>query len=301
MFHAVILYLNNNPESVSEIHGMGICRKNFADVLNSIVSAAARQGINRKGVSADKKMKQDELVMRTTHYCDVLRLYARLGNNEVMLSEADFSKSDIEDMKDVSLLSFARFIRTRIHSILDILKNGGYPFMDPVLFDEAIEAFEASLVKPRLEIAGRSVITREISELFRKAYRELKTMDALAAAFRVEKSGFFAGYRSARKIVHPNRRKASVRGKALEAATGRPLSGVTFTFTLADEGISPARKWKVLVKKSSREGGFMVWRLNEGRYLVRVSRPGFKEQSLTADVRDGERCEVVARMEEIRD
>ncbi len=58
------------------------------------------------------------------------------------------------------------------------------------------------------------------------------------------------------------------------------------TITPVDSSAEP------IVKKTADKGGFMVKSLAEGDYTVTISKSGYKEQTVTISITDGEMCEL---------
>jgi len=118
----------------------------------------------------------------------------------------------------------------------------------------------------------------------------LENIDTAVEIVRLNQVNFYNGCKAARKLVLTGGGSVSVKGIVTDASTGEPLKSVTLKFV--SDGTQAKLKASngngELTKKTADKGGFMVKTLAEGSCQVTITKPGYKEQTITLNVSDGE-------------
>jgi hypothetical protein len=84
-----------------------------------------------------------------------------------------------------------------------------------------------------------------------------------------------------------------------DAATKTGIRGVNVTFTPQNGSLNPsaAKAEIALVKTTADKGTFRVKSLKPGTYMAIITKPGYKEQSVTVTVAHGDMTELIAELE----
>ena len=114
----------------------------------------------------------------------------------------DFSRSTIVNGRESSVLARARDIHAAATAVGGDLVDFGITPAKLLAFKKKIDAFEATLGKPRQQIATSSAATTTLSQQFSEADAILnKRLDKLVFQFKESAPDFFNAYQTARSIV----------------------------------------------------------------------------------------------------
>jgi len=275
---------------------------NSTVLLNTIVqiqSIAEQQGVDKKGVTEEKRLLKENLVVLTADCSRKLAAYAKFTSNSVLAGEVRFSESKLRQSADTVVRDYAKIVYNRAQSIVASLATYGITAATQTTLLNAINSYAASIGKPGLSKVEKMQVNKQLDALFRSADVALANMDAAVEIVRLSQPVFYNGYKKARRITVTGRGSLSLKGMVADAASGQPLKGVLISF--APDG-NPGKEKSTsstaeVVKKTADKGGFYVKSLPAGIYSVTVSKNGYKEQTIALAVSDGEMSELDVQLE----
>jgi Carboxypeptidase regulatory-like domain len=249
----------------------------------------ALQEADKTGIAGNKRQLKAALIAVAMDVSRKTVAYATITNNTVLLKEVDYSKTDLQRSADTILSDRCQVIYDRASGALAGLAAYGVTAAILATLLKALKAYIVSIPKPRLGITDKKRATEQLVVLLKGVDEALAKIDVLVEIVGVTQANFYAEYKNVRKIVATGVGSLSVKGKITDAASGVGLKGATVRFA-ADAGSKSARAGKggaAKVKKSGERGGFSIKALAEGSYIVRVTRPGYKEAVVVVHVTDG--------------
>ncbi|MDR1679205.1 MAG: hypothetical protein LBR81_05435 [Prevotellaceae bacterium] len=176
------------------------CYERLHGLNERIVVAAAKQKENApEGHTAAKENARTMLEDRLFVMGRRLLAFAYLQKDTVAATQADFSRSSLDNYSVNNLLSFARAIFKLCEARLSLLKD--YEIDDAAMKDfQAVIDRLANLNAHRDAMVGfRMESTASIASLLSKARQELEIMDSLVEGFIVDEA-FLTVYFNARRI-----------------------------------------------------------------------------------------------------
>ncbi len=287
MYLAVQKYLTGNEALTKDIPHYADTFKLFLGIVDDIEDASEKQLENRRRIAKRKKALQDNLVTLTCDYSRKLRYYAQMTSDVELEEEIKLCKSDIEDMRDNSLLAYCESVFSRAESIdADLSKYLITPETEWA-FRSALDQFSGSIDKPRLGIVDRAVSTTKLELLFREGNSKLQDIDTLLRIIAAREPSFFSQYLSVRKVFRSNTGPLSLRVRVTEALTDMPVHRASILCTLKEE-----ERETVIRRRSARGGGIALKNLRLGEYRVAVSKIGYISKVAIVPIDSGERKDV---------
>jgi len=287
MFLAVKEYLSGNEALTKDIPHFADSFRSFLEIVDDIEDASERQLQNRRRISKRKKALQDDLVSLTCDYSRKLKYYAQITSDVELEEEVKLSKSDIEDMRDNSLLVYCESFYSRAESIDADLSKYLITAETGKVLRRALDQFSEIIDKPRLGIADRVVATTKLELLFREGNSKLRDIDTLLGIIAIREPYFFSQYISVRKILTSNTGPLSLRVRVTEASTGMPVHRASISCTLKEKD-----RETVLRRRSARGGGIALKNLKPGEYRMVISKLGYTAKEVMITINDGERKDV---------
>ncbi|MFA5818806.1 MAG: carboxypeptidase-like regulatory domain-containing protein [Bacteroidales bacterium] len=297
MYLVVREFLTHNEDVMKKVPHFTESFSEFKSLTDQINLTSVNQVTSRKGIAIEKKHRRQNLISIALDTSRKLAAFAKVTDDLRLLYQVHFSLSDLEDMKDVDLKSQVEIIYDEAETKIEILQDYDISKESQKIFRGAIDAFDESFTKPRLGITEKSQATMKLRELMGKAYSVLQDIDLEAGIIMYEKTDFYIGYKSARKLVYTRAGMLSLRATVKEMLGGTPVKGAVFRFT--PERITGEKndRHTVIVKKSARKGGIQLKNMPEGNYKVVINKPGYREKITNVIIADGERSELNVEME----
>lgn len=274
--------------------------------ITAIEELTAQHVFSKTGVTAAKKSLKNGLAKMLANLIFRLRAFAKFQNDQVLLNELKNSESTLRVMSDTTLYGYAQGIYARIEENIGTLEPYGITADSQTALQEAISKFSASIPKPRLSIADKKQITMDMARYFDEADAILENIDTVMKIMKEVNSKVYNGYVSSRKVIQSGNSSLTLRGVVTDSATGDPVKGVLLSFSAIGNdtalntetnSIIANREEVLLTKRTADKGGFNVKSLPEGVYSVSVKKNGYKEQTLTMAVNDGELNELNIEIE----
>ena len=258
---------------------------------DQIEEVGEAQETGTTGIAASKKQLRTILNTAASDAARKLTSFAKLTNNLVLFGEVDYSESEFRQFTDNMVREQAQVICNKGNDYLTELAPYGITEETQLVLQNAINNFSEVMVAPRLGVTTRKQATNQLKVLFKQAADALEKIDSAVELVKLTDPVFYAGYKTARKVVNSGSGKLAVKGLVTDAQSGEPVKGVTITF-MNDGETSPsalaANAEPVIIKTSAAKGGFTIKSLPSGVYRVSFKKMGYTEQFATVNVNDGE-------------
>jgi len=270
---------------------------NFAIVQTTIpqIQAIAEvQDFQKTGITDNKSQLKATLGTLSADNSRKLVAFAMFTNNAVLLKEIKISETELKRLADADLKTKAQEIYDRAQTNVAALATYGITAATQTTLLNAINAFNASIPKPRLGIDEKKQATQQLVVSFKTLDVAFANIDAAIEIVRLPQPNFYNGYITARKIIVTGSNSLSVKGLITDVETGEPVKGVTVTFALDGGTQMMAKAGKasslspILTKKTAEKGGLNVKSLPAGIYHVTLKKAGYVDQVITINVNDGE-------------
>jgi len=265
------------------------------DTIEKIQAIGELQRGDKTGITKQKNQIRKTLITLTSDCSRKISAFAKHSNNTTLLTEVRTGKSGLVNVSDVALKDHAQIIYDKAQANLESLASYGITSESQKILLEAINIYNASISKPRVGITEKSQATKELVILFNTADTVLVNMDYAVEIVRLTQTIFYNGFKTARKLVDTGTSKLSLKATAKEARNGSLVKGAIFKFTSSDLK-SPGSNGEI-VKKTADRGSFNLKNMPAGNYNVVITKPGYKEKSVSVSVSDGEMTELVVEME----
>jgi len=263
----------------------------FVNTIPQIQAVAEQQKISKKGVTDNKNILKENLIVTTADYARKLGVYAKFTNNATLAQEVKFTEGKLRQVADTAVKDYAQIVYDRAQPIVATLATYGITAATQTALLAAITAYNASIGKPSVSRTESSQTTKQLETLFKTAETALANMDAAVEIVRISQPVFYTGYKNARKVVETGIGSLAVKGLVTDATTGEPVKGATLSFALdGNNGMAKAAKsaTESVVKKTAEKGGFNIKSLPSGVYTVTIKKVGYADQVATVAVADGE-------------
>jgi hypothetical protein len=254
------------------------------------------QNFDKTGLAQEKKQLRDVVVLIANDNSKKLEAFAKLGNKTVLAKETKFTKSKMTASSDIIVYEYAQMIFDKAQENIDSLGAFGITAETQTVFQSTIDAYKASVSKPRLGLKEKKEATKDLKRLFNESEEILSRIDAVMYIINGKQPGIYNRYRDLRKVVITGTGSLAMRAAAIEIPSGIPLKGVKFAFTPIKTTMGLTGTGEV-IKKTADKGTFYLKSLAEGTYRVKVSKTGYKEKEINVTVVSGELLDVAVELE----
>lgn len=297
MYLATVDFCELNTDITTPLPSFSTNLTNLKTICDQIHLISEAQAADISGTTAGKNDYRENLVVLGADTARKLMAFAKLSKNQKLLKEISFTESDLRHLPDTILYDTAKLIYDRAQTNLAALTNYLVTAETQSAFLQAINDYKQALASPRVEKVSQIQATKQLAELFVAGDEALANMDAVVEIVRLTQANFYAGYKSARKVIETGNRKMSVKGLVTDVQTGEPVKGAVISFWPdGDATKTYAANDASLVKKTADKGGFYVSAMPAGAYRVTLQKAGYTEQSLTVYVNDGELTTVDVKL-----
>lgn len=216
-YQTVELILDTHKPTWESLPAFVIAVGDFTAVIPEILSLAQTQA-SREGASNEKAYALESLGNTAFEIGAAVHAFAVTTQDFALEGRVDFSRSNIVNGRESSVLSRVRDVHAAATANLAALADYGVTQTKLTAFKKKIDAFEATLGKPRQQIATSSAATTTLTQQFTEADTILsKRLDKLVLQFKDAAPDFFNAYQTARSIV-------SLRGrKTVDTVTPTPV------------------------------------------------------------------------------
>jgi hypothetical protein len=253
----------------------------------------------RTGLAKNKSDLRNTLITLAADNSRKVYAFADNNNNKLLMDEVSFSISDLGRKTDVALKDYAEILYKKANSNIDALAIYGITPQTQKVLSELIEAYDASLAKPRLGISEKSQATNGLRNLFNSSDTILEKLDNTIGIIRLTQNSFYNSYRSIRKLIDTNSGNIALKATAIDMKNRVPLKGVIFTFIPADNTENLVSNNGEIIKRTAEKGIFHIKNMKAGTYRVMVKKPGYKEQEVMLSISSGERSQLNVELEKV--
>lgn len=253
--------------------------------------------VSAQGFTNAKNTSKEVLVAALLPVLKRVQAYASISKNDVLKNAVKLTNTTILRMQESMLSETCRSIQAICQQhATELIPYGSTPEMLTTL-DNAIIDFDAKMVGTPQYRGEQKAAKLKIETSFAEAADILKNkMDMLIEIIKDTNPGTYVEYKSTRKLELTGSRTMALKGKAIDATTGKPVEGVTITISKNENGemkaMAGGSELAKTVKRTSAKGGFQMQTLPAGTYTITATREGFAEQTVTVYVNDGEKSEV---------
>jgi len=300
MYIATIDFCELNTDITTPLPSFSTNLMTLKVICDRIHLISEAQAADITGTTAGKNNFKETVTVLAADTSRKLMAYAKLSKNQKLLKEISFTESDLRRLPDIILYDTAQLIYDRAQANLASLTNYQVNAETQAALLQAITNYKQALATPRVEKVSQVQATKQLAELFVAGDEALANMDAVVEIVRLTQVNFYAGYKSARKVLETGKRKMSVKGLVTDVQTGEPVKGAVISFWPDGEmmktgATSPAS----LIKKTAEKGGFYVRSMPAGTYSITIQKTGYTEQTLTVYVSDSELTAVNVKLAKV--
>jgi hypothetical protein len=131
-----------------------------------------------------------------------LSAYASISENQDLLSNSYFAKSDIMSMRDVELAERVTHLTDLLTTHLSALADYGVSEAQVTDLTTSVDDFRELVGQPRLKRSQANLAKKAVGELVESAVEVLnKQLDKVMLQFQFSNPAFNEGYKKARVIV----------------------------------------------------------------------------------------------------
>ena len=269
MFRAVIALCVKYGNITGIIPAFKLAFNKLSSNVAAIKAAELIENQTSKSVTGSKNELKGLLTDITTDVVAGLFAMATETNNVDLLAKVSYSPSDLQKMKQETLLTVASAIYELAENYGRELENYGISSTMVNSIPGIIDNFSTAIPTPRIQDAARKAAANTIKNLLTETSGIQKNqMDKTALILKKDNPDFYDEYRTARKIVKPRVTHTSVHGSILNGKM--PV----YNALIEIEGLDVAIH-------SNLDGVFDSGKIKKGIYNVRVSAPGFVSQTLS--------------------
>ena len=222
-----------------------------------------------------------------------IQAFALYTGNTVLQAETKFTRQIITNASEIKLLNIANGLYGRVEDhVMELLEYDLSPETQ-LTFRTQIDNFANAIPAQAQSELNKKELKRLVDEGFAKADTALVMLDAGVEIVHTSEPAFYASYKKARKTPELGNGTLQVQGYVTDAATGKPIAGVTVTFCA--QGQTTA----LLIKKTAAGGGFNVKSLPEGMYDITIEKTGYKSYSATITVVFEALCRADAKLDKV--
>ena len=174
----------------------------FATVVQNIQRLGQFQSVNRKGLAADKKQLRQTMCKAAAEVAAATRVWALQVKNLEVAEQANCPFSRLLAGRDTASAECCQNVHATVTAHLAALADHGVTAAKLTALQQQIDAYKASIHKPRAAIVSGKTITGQLAAEFEAAEAALRDgLDQLMPQFAASAPTFYADYQNARVIV----------------------------------------------------------------------------------------------------
>ena len=174
----------------------------FGGRVTNIQNLAQSQAVDSTGLSADKEALRKTMATETATIAKAVNAYAKKVKNNDLAAKTNVSVSTFMEGRDTIAATNALNIHAAATANLANLAPYGVTAAKLTALKAKIDAYSASISKPRDAVGSGSTATKQMGDEFDAADAALNDqMDALAPQFASANAKFVEDYNNARIIV----------------------------------------------------------------------------------------------------
>ena len=184
----------------------------FGGRVTNIQNLAQSQAVDSTGLSTDKEQLRKAMALATVEVALATSAYAKKAKNNDLAAKTSVSASTFLEGRDTLAATNALNIHAAATANLASLAPYGVTAAKLTALKAKIDAYSASISKPRDAVSSGSTATKQMSDEFAAAEAALNDqMDALVPQFAAANAMFVEDYNTARIIVDSGGGKAKAK------------------------------------------------------------------------------------------
>lgn len=239
MFLVVKSFHDDNDTIIDAVPARATAFGLHATRITAINALASAQTGNITGVAADKAALRSTLDTLAFDHMTAALAWARTQSNNTLAAEFDYTQSDIEKVKDDTVIAFCQHRHQLITANIAALADYGLLPTTLDAWQTAMDAYGPLVAGPRSARVSKKVITAQLKTLFKQTNDHLRDIiDPLMLALRASQPDIYLGYQSSRIIIdrkgqspteNPNPSEpeptttVTISGNVSSSVTGSPL------------------------------------------------------------------------------
>ena len=290
MLRRVLAFLKRNLLLFTGLTVMDDLMGDLETYLGEIETLKEQQGTDIRGLSKQKATIRLTAIKKALEVSRAIQVYAKVSGNQVLAAEINYTLTDLKTCSDNELDTALGVILRSAQNNQLLLAGYGVTPLKVTGLKAAIDALKEVMGSPKEGTIARKQVTERIIALFDLENGVLEKMDLLMETLKDANPALYAEYQDNRR-VQSYAGSLSLRMSITDAATTQGIAGVEVTFML-DGAVE-------LQKTSADAGGISVKSLDQGAYVLTLCKIGYKTQTLTANVTNGDLNVVQVAMERV--
>ena len=202
MYLAVKAVCDRNNSTWQTLQAFADGYADFGARVTNIQNLAQSQAVDSTGLAADKDQLRKAMAVATVEVAGATNAYAKKVKNNDLAAKTNVSVSTFMEGRDTIAADNARNVHATATANLANLGPFGVTAAKLTALKGKIDAYAASISKPRDAIGSGSTATTQLAAEFDAADAALKDeMDNLVQQFNAANATFVADYNNARIIV----------------------------------------------------------------------------------------------------
>jgi hypothetical protein len=295
---AKLMYLNANSSLITGLPSCSTYITGAQTIISQIQAAYVQQEIDKSGNTATKKVLRTTVVTLSNDIVHRMVAYCTNVNNLNLLQIINYSKSDFRKACENNLVSMCQVIRDTANANLAALTPYGVTVAMITALQTAITSFNNSIAKLRVDITDSSEATKLMADLYKSLKTHWKKIDILVAILQTSNVSFYNEYKKLSKVIITGRGYLDLKVMTINAETELPEASVKLILKPTKDIAKSASNMNEYVAKKTLTAGKCYYKnLSNGTYIIKASKPGFKDVEMTVNVVKSEKTVVYVRME----
>ena len=212
MFLAVKAVCDRNTATIQTLPAFADGCTEFTTHVANIQTLAQNQSVDSTGLAADKQQLRKDMANAAAIIAAAVNAYAKKSKKNDLAAQSAVTASDMTSGRDTIAADTARNVHAAATANLTNLAPYGVTAAKLTDLKARIDAYAASLSKPREAVASGSTATKQMADEFDAADAALNDqMDALAPQLAAANAKFVEDYNNARIIVDSGGGKAKAK------------------------------------------------------------------------------------------
>ena len=212
MFLAVKAVCDRNTATIQTLPAFADAYTEFGTRVSNIQTLAQNQSVDSTGLAADKQQLRKDMAAAAATVALAVNAYAKKVKNNDLAAKTNVTASDMTGGRDTTAADTARNVHAAATANLANLAAYGVNAAKLADLKAKIDAYSASITKPRDAVASGSTATKQMSDEFDAADAAVNDqMDALMPQFASANAKFVEDHNNARIIVDNGGGKAKAK------------------------------------------------------------------------------------------
>ena len=195
-------YLDTNNATWSAIPIMNTFKTELDDQLLGVSEKMKATGVSSKGITISKNDLKEQISIKTAVLSGALSAYASVSENQYLLSNGSFVKSDVISMRDIELPGRLTSLTDLLTAHRKSLEEYGITKAQVTDLETSVDDFRELVGQPRLIQSQANLAKKAVEELVDNAMGILNNkLDKVMLQFQFSNPSFYEGYKRARVIV----------------------------------------------------------------------------------------------------